>query len=366
MLRTVICQADYLLQHSYAKGTVELTGAVAHWWALKDEGALSQNSGWIESSGHIAALYKDELFEQKISRAGRARLQNFGVLLGHNRVVIYIEPNASETIEITSNTARTHLLANNESLPWSEWAAEFRNKMPDEIQALMDEVAAGSSSSDHTKAIRERLKQIMNLFKVSRYRLVEADGVPIDSGRAIRGGVPNVKNNPQTGSGGGRSGKQGGTAGGIYSVFLKKDGVPGQRVQADIFPDVRWVSIKDGTREPGDMEDRAARFLLEQNVLQINADFRVFEDMVTMWAAEFGNAASTLSFIEDAVRGWFEQTLVETVIGVQTLKDSKEWSIEDVEAALSEESLTTATMPRYHVNNAIKRELGSKLGKLSA
>ncbi len=56
--------------------------------------------------------------------------------------------------------------------------------------------------------------------------------------------------------------------------------------------------------------------------------------------------------------------LIETVIGVQALKDAKEWSIEDVEKALSEEALTATVMPRYHVHNAVKRELGSKLGKL--
>jgi len=49
---------------------------------------------------------------------------------------------------------------------------------------------------------------------------------------------------------------------------------------------------------------------------------------------------------------------------VQALKDSKEWSVEDIERAMSEESLTAAEMSRYHVNNQVKRELGAKLGKL--
>ena len=38
----------------------------------------------------------------------------------------------------------------------------------------------------------------------------------------------------------------------------------------------------------------------------------------------------------------------------------------DVERALSEEGLTAAVMARYHVHVAVQRELGSKLGKLSA
>ena len=54
------------------------------------------------------------------------------------------------------------------------------------------------------------------------------------------------------------------------------------------------------------------------------------------------------------------------VIGVQALKDAKEWSKDDIFKALSEEALTASVMQRYHVNHAIKRELGSKLGRLQA
>jgi hypothetical protein len=65
------------------------------------------------------------------------------------------------------------------------------------------------------------------------------------------------------------------------------------------------------------------------------------------------------------VHGWFEQALVEAVIGVQALNGSKEWNVAQIETALSEEALTLAVMPRYHVYNSVRRELGSKLGKLS-
>src|SRR6266516_7683457 len=71
-----------------------------------------------------------------------------------------------------------------------------------------------------------------------------------------------------------------------------------------------------------------------------------------------------MEVVQESVRSWFGQELVETVIGVQALKDSKEWSVEDIERAISEEALTAAVMSRYHVNNQVKRELGAKLGKL--
>jgi hypothetical protein len=120
--------------------------------------------------------------------------------------------------------------------------------------------------------------------------------------------------------------------------------------------------VKDGTREHGDIEDRAAKYLSDQNLLLANADFRVFGDMIAFFAKEFGEVPGIMDLARDAVRGWFEQALVESVMGVQGLRNSKEWSQTEIDSALSEEALTTAVMQRYHVHFAVKRELGSKLG----
>jgi hypothetical protein len=96
----------------------------------------------------------------------------------------------------------------------------------------------------------------------------------------------------------------------------------------------------------------------------VNADFRVFSDMIERWTKAYDRKPGVREIAQDTVRGWFAQALVETVIGVQALKDSKEWTIEDIERAISEEGLTATVMSRYHVNNSVKRELGTKLGKL--
>ncbi len=96
----------------------------------------------------------------------------------------------------------------------------------------------------------------------------------------------------------------------------------------------------------------------------INADFRVFHDLIDRWADEFEKYPAAKQVCEDVVRGWFEQALVEAVIGIQALKDSKEWSVTQIQSALSEEALTLAVMPRYHINFSAKRDIGSKFGKL--
>jgi hypothetical protein len=368
LMRTLVGQERYLDEHALSKGTVSLEPeAVAHWWILRDEPALSSNSGFVESSGHMAALYQNELYEIATARAGTARLQQFGVIFGMRQVVIYIEP-SSDHDSLTTNTARTNLLINNEPLPWTDWAADFRERMPKEIEELVQEKAAQSETPDHSKSIRDRLKPLLDLFKVSRYRPARLGELQLDDAQAVRGGRPSTRDTNQDTSGGatGSSGKRGGMLGNIYALFEKKDGKPGERVHPDPFPTVKWISMRDGSRELNELEDRAARFLDDQNVLLINADFRVFNDMIDRWHKECGGPEAIRKTVEDVVHNWFEQALVETVIGVQAIRGGREWSIEQIKTALSEEALTGAVMQRYHVNNSVKRELGSKLGKLQA
>jgi hypothetical protein len=240
--------------------------------------------------------------------------------------------------------------------------------MPDEIARLVQEKAAQSETPDHSKSIRERLGPLLDLLKVSRYRPSQAGELHLDELQTIRGGRPNTSGASQTQqiTGGGGSGKSGGVLGNIYSVFEKKDGKPGDRVRPDPFPTVKWISAREGTRDPNELEDRAARFIEEQNLLLINADFRVFTDMIDRWHKEFGARDAIRKTIEDAVHSWFEHPLVESVIGVQAMRGGREWAIDNIKAALSEEALTASVMQRYHVNNSVKRELGAKLGKLQA
>jgi len=362
-LRTLTGQGPYLSQHSVTSGKVNLDGATAHWWILKDEPALTNNSGFIESAGHTAALYQNELYELATARAGMSRLQQFGVTFGYRFATIYVEPIEDSTRSLTTNTSRTALLVNNEPLPWADWAAEFREKLPDEIAQLVAEKAAAAADTDHQKSIRDRLKDIMDMFRLSRYRVTPAGDLTIDEDTLVRGGILSSNPRPQRrrNHDGGASGP-GGTVGNVYAVFEKADGAAGKRVRPDPFPSVKWVSVKDGTREYGDIEDRAAKFLSGQNLLLINADFRVFADMIAHFAKELFDVPEALPLVQDAVRGWFEQALVESVIGVQSLANSKEWSATDIDVALSEEALTASVMQRYHVLFAVKRELGSKLG----
>ncbi len=359
-LRKVTGQGPWLDDNSSSRGTIELSGASAHWWIIKPK--VDQDSGHLLPSGHVAALYQDELYEVMTGRAGVTRLQAFGIIFGHSRVVIYIEPDNLND-RLTSNTSRTHLLLNGEALPWSEWAAEFRSKLPNAIEHLMEQVVASATSHDHKQSIRERLHQIRELFRISRYRPTPDGEFLMDEARLMRGGDARRSEGSER-DGSAPTGEKGGRAGDIYGLFLAAKGVPGEEFRPNPEPDVKWITLKEGTRTPPDLEDRAAKFLPQQNLLLINGDFRVYTDMVDRWTKRYEHVPAARPVVEQVVQEWFEQQLVETVLGVQCLTGSKHWTVEDLERVWSQESLTAAVMPRYHVDVAVKRALGAKLGSL--
>ena len=84
----------------------------------------------------------------------------------------------------------------------------------------------------------------------------------------------------------------------------------------------------------------------------------------TRWCKQYSHVPGAHDVVQDVVREWFEQQLIETVMGVQALRDARQWTVQDVEKTWSEEALTAAVMPRYHIDIAVKRALGAKLGTL--
>jgi hypothetical protein len=60
------------------------------------------------------------------------------------------------------------------------------------------------------------------------------------------------------------------------------------------------------------IEDKAATYLPDQNTLLVNADFRVFRDMVARLCKEkdAGPGPGIQDVVEEIVHQWFEQALV--------------------------------------------------------
>jgi len=364
LLRTITGQRRYLESHAQSMGTVKLTSAVVHWWILRDEPGLTQNSGFIASGGHCAALWQGELYEMTYGRSSTAVLQGFGVIFGCPRVVLYVEPFGDN---ITTNTARTTLLIGGKPCPWADWQDEFRAKMPKEIVSLMEEVGGQSEHTDHSESIRERLKQVEELFRLSRYRPTKTGALLVDGEITAGGGgllgASKEKHEPKDSPPNKGSGP--GPVQSVYALFLSDKGVPGVPAKPDLYPRIKWISQEDHTRPPGDMEDRAAKYIRKENLLLINADFRLFKDMIKRWTEQFSGAPGVGSTVKAVVREWFEQSLVEIVLSANALRGSQFWTDEAIDdGVLSEEGLTAAVLPRYHIDYSIKRSLGSKLGAI--
>jgi len=363
ILRRVRGMRNFLDEHADAHGVAELKDCRVHWWILDDSDRRKKTSE-LPNTGHFASLYQSELYEMITGRGGTARLQQFGVLFGTDRVVLYVEPRNGDGRALSANTARTQLLLNGQPLPYADWAAEFRADMPQAITDHMDTVIAGTSGVDHSQTIMERLKSYVKLFRLSRYRSVS--GGPLRAGDAVTPARPQREPaTPQERDSSKSPHKPGSQTGDLMASMLAADGAEAEptRLSDPPIPRVVWLSEADGTRTAAELDDRAAKFLPDDNLIQANADFRVFTDMTDYWCDEYrvdrGNKAVT-----DVVHEWFEQALVETVIGCQALQGERRWSPKDIETILSEEALTAAVMQRYHIANAVKRTLGAKLGSL--
>ena len=360
-LRVVEGQGAWLDKNCQFSGIVNLSGAKAHWWIIS--AGIDRDSGHVAPGGHTAALYQGELYELQTGRAGIAKLQGFGVIFGTDRVVIYVEPDTDRP-SVSANTARTHLLVEGEPLDWAGWAAEFREQMPDELVQLQEEIGAQAGEKDHRKAISERLKQIKDLLRFSRFRPARDGESAIDPESSPFGGEPSFRG---ANTGGAREpGKKGGRAGDLYALFAESGALRGDPVDTFSEPQTKWVSVEDGTRNPPDLDDRAAKFLLQQNLLLINADFRAFTDMVDRWTLSYAAIPGARATVKEVVHEWFEQTLIETVMSAQALKRTGKWSLQEMGALWTEEALTAAVLPRWHIDQSIKRNLGHRIVSLKA
>ena len=361
--RTAVGQAHHLDRNAAARGDIRLEEgkATAFWWLLNED-KIADPSYWL-SSGHVAAVFHDELYELRDGNAGIRQLMHFGVLFGSRRVVIYVEPDTGQ--KISPNTARSLLLANGEPLPWEAWAAEFRAKLPEAIQLMMEELLGRDPEGDHEENIKARLKRIEDLIRTTRYR--RTTGGSTNAAGEARGGEASEGDATATSSSS-RSGPDGGATADLYGAYVDEDeGDPADPLTPKTqFPTIKWVSIAKGTRSADDLlEDRAASYQNStQNILLINEDFRVYTDLVKHFVRSYEGYPGVERTVPEVVKEWYAQQLVETVLGMVAVRGSAKWTPAQIEQALSEEALTAAIMPRYNLFQQVSRVLGTKLGSL--
>ena len=356
-MRRIQGKRHFLDKYAEKKGILNLTNATLYWYILPEN--LNVSGGIWDEKTQVGAIYQDELYEVKRVQQARAEMIHFGINYGFNRVVIYVKPDTSK-LPVFANTSRSSLLVNGEPLPWTQWHSEFRENMPAEIREMMDSILAGADTGNYEENVKRRWREIKELFMLNKYRKTRAGEINVDG--AIPGGInrrldgqrPVGSQNSNKGSGGGSAD--------LYAAFISQQGDPGEVVTRDSnLPKTTWISFAEGTRENGDLEDRAARYIREENTIYINRDFRVFEGLRQATSEAYPHA--TEIDVKRSVEEWVSLQLTEAVMGVMSLQGSPEWSdASTIDTALSPEALTASVMPRYATFSLIKRQLGSVVG----
>jgi hypothetical protein len=144
--------------------------------------------------------------------------------------------------------------------------------------------------------------------------------------------------------------------------------------QSKSSPTIVWISEDEGNRPAGYLEGLAGAYHADHDLLEINADFPSFQALQRYWAQRYLHAdelsggemliSDITSTINEVVREWCEQTLVEVVVGVNQLAGRPGWDEARVRGALSAEALSGAALAIHHVQQSIKRSLGQRLGSL--
>lgn len=386
-------QAHFLERRSLLSGVCEIPDARVHWWILDEDhkGRRAEGYEW-QSTGHTAALFENELYDlMPPTRGGYQRLAEWGIRFGYERVVLYVESTITDD-RLEANIARTTLLLDHEPLPWSSWGEQFRANMPAELREMQERIARQSSGGDRRKAIQTRLQENSGLFRLSTYRpprtarsarlaeVVEIDGdvedltVPAPAATVAAPPAGTADSGPVTDGTDLEPAATGESTPEAAVDHATEHAEPTRAPEEDEesqpapapelrMPEVIWVSQVDQSRPPGDLEDRAARYDRETHTLIINADFRVYSDLVDSWLVTFGNTPGTRQTVEPVVREWCETALVEVVVGATALSGSAAWNDEDLDRLLSPEALTASSLVRIAAVGHMKRGLSQRLGR---
>ncbi len=236
--------------------------------------------------------------------------------------------------------------------------------MPNEIRRLQEH-AAGTDGTPRQEAIRSRVASIPPLYRLSRYRPTtpprpspancNRDEPPTTTRRA-KVAAPTTRPskdadriitddaaspNPADGE----------------PPADGRDREDGADAIVDL-PDVAWISARDGTRAPGDLEDQAARYHPARHELTINSDFGAINDLTIHWRQRYQGVPGAPTVIDAQVREWCEQVLVEVVLAAR----NSTWSQEQLDALLSPTAFTAALLPRQLLHAMLQKRLAQRLG----
>lgn len=353
---------SYLANNTTAKGVVSVDGAKVHWHILKEKPAPATH-GHV-NAGHFGVLCQDELYELSTGNAGRERLQQFGATFCHSRVVLYTEP-----VKVNASLTRNTLTSDDaEPLPFSRWASEFRDKLPEPIRQLNEEMSGRKNRSKDRNIVLDMMSKNWQAYAMPAFQL-HADGtVEIDTGETLRGKLLDKKpaSAPRPNGGRRKTEKAKATSGKqpeLPKLYLPKGVNSEAKVRernAHLLPKPVWVSVAAGNREKGDaLEGRAAQYLAETNELILNEDYEGFQQVFAILLSERPDLADDdgAEYVLDELKLSWEKQLSVAWTGLmrQITTNPSAWTPEQTKAALSPEALTAAVAMIDWIVEDVKR-----------
>lgn len=359
----------FTLQGNY--GTVQLTGAKAHWWLMEDE--VLQASGrkivrhninsYAMHNGFIGALYDNELYEVATGTAeARQRYHAFGVIREPvwSRLTIVVEPDrwdeASGLIGVFPNGARSHLYYSGSAtseLPWSDWGLEFMRVLPGPIKRAIDDASVANQTVDLT----EKLKALLPRMRQRFYR-PNANGAELVLLNRT-GGRPKLLRRKRSGSSGGGK-PAGGRDGREIAGMTNADG----HTKASEFnpkvdvPAIEWVKETDMSQP-----HRAAEYVQNQHRILVNQEFWLFKQEFEHWASIYQSVQGAQKHISAVIQEVYGLALGSRVMHAWTLEGKPGWEDEDeFKKLVSPESLTLACLGIAHADAQIAPKIGGRLG----
>jgi hypothetical protein len=301
----------HLERRAVAARAVDLSDAIARWRVLDDDHrGRHREAGLWTSSGHVAAVFADELYDVLAqTRGGYGRLQDLAIRFAYERVTLHVEPQVNSG-RLDSNTARTLLVLDHEPLPWSRWGETFAAAMPEEILRLQER-AASTDGVPRQDAIRNRVSAILPLYRLSRYRPTpQQRGPSVLQFTGSRTEKPGSTRIPTTAAPSSEPAAPPvhASSNGELARSMADSGSPARNGRHEALPprtvnlpDVAWISARDGTRAPRDLEDLAARYHPGRHELTINSDFRAISDLIAHWCQRYRGAPGARTIIEGQV-----------------------------------------------------------------
>jgi len=354
-----------------------------HWYVLpsRDDPGADVSSRTF-AGGSISTLYQGELYDWRSGRAADPLFARCGILFGKSRIGLILEPQGSE---IHDDFARKSVLVHEQdalrSDAWIEaWSIQFRENLPEAIKEVISREQSRVDEVDPSRRrrIQDRLREIFDMLRTPRVRKSEtgkrsaSDETVFDAGVSGLGGSGGTRGNEAS-----RGSKPRGL-GELLIEAVSDTSTPADPVIGLPEISVRWISESDATdfslveSDGHGIKDRAAALIGEDGRMAVeiaaNVDFRMYQSILGTLLQEFNSDGddSRALLIAQIAREWFEQKLIETVIGVRMLENGGTWSPQALSDALDPKALTAAFISdTFHTRAAIRREIVRAVGASS-